>query len=55
MSHDDHDGGELVEVLTDVYTAAQKEHILSTVKWRSNVQSDKIQRQLQTLGARKSG
>lgn len=47
MPHDDHNSGELVEALIDVYTTGQIGRILSTVKWGSDVQSDKIQRQIQ--------
>ena len=51
MPHDDNYGGELVEALTDVYTAGQMGRILGTVKWRSDAQSDEIQRQLENAAS----
>jgi hypothetical protein len=50
VSHDNDSGGEVTEILTDVYTAAQIQRILATVKWRSEAQSDEIARRVQKAG-----
>ena len=47
MPPDDNNGGELIEALTDVYTAGQRGKIFGVVNWRSDVQPDKIRRQTQ--------